>query len=505
LTSSNSGGVRRFRRNETGAIAILFALLLIPMLMAVGGGVDFLRAFTVKAAIQAQLDAAALVAGAFKLPDPTNAADSQPRLEAEVRRYMKVNAPELDDIDEIDLVNVTYTPDPAAARHTILLTTSARVETAFLRVIGLTKLNIQVSSKTRRPTLGPVQMAMVLDVTGSMREPAIGAPTRMDALRLAAADLAREVLSPANPEASIAVVPFSEYVNIGNAAAYRSSPPSWLLVPPDRTSCKQVCVKDPNPDRKCFIDGVVPTPCLICSTPTTCPEADRTTTRFMGCVSPRRSAAARVTIDMSVGPSERRYPGNRRSCGVPILKLTNELDDRVSTTTHDVLGYINSIAINGVTTYMPGGLIWAWNLLDPEEPIVPAPPLNLPRTAASLSAVSGRNVVVIMSDGANNAAPWGDVDDTVGTPRRPPNPSPTVADTDAETLSICERMRAAKIEIYAVLFDATTTEANKNTSPSILRACAGNNDRFYVAANTADLRADFKDIAQRLARLAVVE
>ncbi len=54
---------RRFAADRTGAIAVVFALTLVPMLMAVGAAVDYSRAASLRSDLQAAADAAALTVG----------------------------------------------------------------------------------------------------------------------------------------------------------------------------------------------------------------------------------------------------------------------------------------------------------------------------------------------------------------------------------------------------------------------------------------------------------
>ena len=53
-----------FSGREGGSIAITFALLLIPLLLAVGVAVDYLRAYQARTALQEVVDAAGIAAGA---------------------------------------------------------------------------------------------------------------------------------------------------------------------------------------------------------------------------------------------------------------------------------------------------------------------------------------------------------------------------------------------------------------------------------------------------------
>ena len=60
----------RLVRDETGAIAVTFALLLIPMILVVGGAVDYARMVQYRASLQYAVDQAAL-AGAAVFSDST--------------------------------------------------------------------------------------------------------------------------------------------------------------------------------------------------------------------------------------------------------------------------------------------------------------------------------------------------------------------------------------------------------------------------------------------------
>src|SRR3954468_12074241 len=58
------GHAGRFRRDRRGNIAVMFAIVLIPMLAAVGGAVDYSLANAQRSRIQAALDSA-ILAGAI--------------------------------------------------------------------------------------------------------------------------------------------------------------------------------------------------------------------------------------------------------------------------------------------------------------------------------------------------------------------------------------------------------------------------------------------------------
>jgi Flp pilus assembly protein TadG len=63
-----AGCIRRFRRDQRGNIAVIFALTLMPILVSVGCAVDYSRASQIRTDLQAALDAAAVGSVAMKSP-----------------------------------------------------------------------------------------------------------------------------------------------------------------------------------------------------------------------------------------------------------------------------------------------------------------------------------------------------------------------------------------------------------------------------------------------------
>ena len=58
--------VRRLARSDSGNVAIIFGFTLIPMLVAVGGAVDYSRVLLAEHRLGAAIDAAALAAGSLE-------------------------------------------------------------------------------------------------------------------------------------------------------------------------------------------------------------------------------------------------------------------------------------------------------------------------------------------------------------------------------------------------------------------------------------------------------
>ena len=60
ILSVSKAKFRRFCRDRDGSLAPVFALMLTPILIAVGASVDYSRANSIKSTMQATLDAAVL-------------------------------------------------------------------------------------------------------------------------------------------------------------------------------------------------------------------------------------------------------------------------------------------------------------------------------------------------------------------------------------------------------------------------------------------------------------
>ncbi len=192
---------RRFQREQRGNITILFTLLLVPMMGFVGAAVDYSRANAVKAALQASLDATALMlaktAGVQTSDELTTLGQSL--FNAQFTRA-DANTPKL---------TVNYTPGSS----TIVLNGSASVATTFLRILGFENLKVDSSAMATWGAKSRLRVALVLDNTGSMADAG-----KMPALKIAAKNLLSKLQSAAtnNGDVYVSIVPFTKDVNVGS-------------------------------------------------------------------------------------------------------------------------------------------------------------------------------------------------------------------------------------------------------------------------------------------------
>ena len=145
---------RRFARAEDGAIAVVFAVLLVPMILGVGISVDYMRAYNAHSEMQAELDVA---------------------LVAAIKSVDKVNKKKLEDIIEKWFATQTritqYKVDNVVvdtANSTITATAFAKVPTTFLLVGGIEKVDVAVTSQIAGPSSSFLDVYLVLDKSASM-------------------------------------------------------------------------------------------------------------------------------------------------------------------------------------------------------------------------------------------------------------------------------------------------------------------------------------------------
>ena len=192
---------RRFQREQRGNITILFTLLLVPMMGFVGAAVDYSRANAVKAALQASLDATALMlaktAGVQTSDELTTLGQSLFNAQ-----FTRADA-------NTSKLTVNYTPGSS----TIVLNGSASVATTFLRILGFENLKVDSSAMATWGAKSRLRVALVLDNTGSMADAG-----KMPALKIAAKNLLSKLQSAAtnNGDVYVSIVPFTKDVNVGS-------------------------------------------------------------------------------------------------------------------------------------------------------------------------------------------------------------------------------------------------------------------------------------------------
>jgi Flp pilus assembly protein TadG len=200
---------RRICRDDQGTIAAIFALTVFVIVLTVGLAIDGARGYNTSSRVTAALDAAAL-AGA-KLFDDESASDAD--IEARARNYFLAH------------VNADHTAGlslPSPTIHVNRVTNEVEISvdvtlaTTFGQLAGLPSFRFPRSSKVAYD-IKRIELAMVLDITGSMCMPC----DKIDGLKAAADDVVQTMLNNDMPYGyvRVALVPYSASVNAGAYAA----------------------------------------------------------------------------------------------------------------------------------------------------------------------------------------------------------------------------------------------------------------------------------------------
>jgi hypothetical protein len=468
----------RAGRDTSGVVAVLFAICAVPVLVVIGAGIDFSRLSAARTAAQSAADAAALAAASSRLETETGmrqVADNHA-----TANLRGTNA------DGSRITQFTYRAD----QREVTLKVSGTIDTTFMALAGIQRLDYQAEAKAIRGLNGTTELVLVLDNTWSM------SGDKLVALKQSAEELVTTLKQDPNADVKIGVVPYADYVNVGTG----NRNASWLDVPADYDTTSQrtcvtkntrsVCTKGAPKTCTRVVDGVsetydcTPQTCRDETVPPyeSCSGGGTTRYRWYGCVGSRTTGSLRLN---DTQPSVR-YPGylaTSQQCLNPIVPLTSSQ----STVTTAIRGMVVNIGNYRPLTYIPAGLIWGLNVLSPGAPFAEGAPYD----AANRRP---RKVMVLMTDGANtlrfnaadgrHLAPNGNA----------ANQAAQIAQTYSDMNAICTYAKQRNIEIFTVAFDI----GNDATARAAMRNCATSPAHAFDATDRQSLSEVFRNIALSL-------
>ena len=462
-----------FWNNRSGNVAMMFGLLLIPMLVGAGVALDMLRTSDARSALSEAGDAGVLAAARAMI---TQNVLTQADAEVIARQYFDANGLDSDDLI-IDSFSFVQAPD--SSEFTLSIT--GRLKTVLLGVVGRDYVPINITSTAKVGPQSVLELALVLDNTRSMD----GA--KLDALKVAATSLVDGLMADVDNEVLVGIVPFSNYVNVGLSRRNES----WIDVPDDYSTTEYQC-RDTYPDR---------TESNCVTTTETCTSTrDGVTTS---------SSCERQSCDVDLGePVEvcgndtsnfvwrgcagsREDPWDVRDASFtpdPVPGILNaNCPQELTPLTLDkglVTSRIASMSTQG-DTYIATGLSWGLRLMS--NPI----PFSEGRTYSNISDNRGTKAMVLMTDGANTRSPrWPDGDHWGW----------DQALANARMLEACNEAKSNNIELYTIAFEVTDT-----TIKTLLEDCATTRDNYFDADDGIALQAAFNGIGARLQQLALSE
>lgn len=505
----------RFRREEAGAIAVTYAVggaFLVGLAFA---GIDLSRVAVARNQLQDALDSATLAAGGTRSTDANV-------LNAMGQKYMAAALG-----GNTTLKNMTSSFTPGDKK--VIGSASADVEPIVMGLVTGSDIHITAHAEVVRGQDQIVELALVLDTTGSM------AGSKIATLRVAAAGLVTSVFNATDTgTVKVALVPFAQHVNMGIAS--RNQP--WAVVPADEhywvpdihtPSCShEVCtgtedytcqVPDYGPGTcngsnptygTCtgYNDGVPYTySCQTGSTPTTYSCQVQTGSHNGTCT--RRTGCHDENYPVCPPPVDNGYwvdhhfygcygsppypdnvsdnNANRKYHGLMDVTCSTEAIP-LTANSSAVVAAINAFTASG-ETYIPAGLAWGFNMLTKPQPMTEA--LAYDTTGPNIKP---RKILVLMTDGANTKQM------NHNDPRGPHTvdvfPAP---EADQYTTELCNNIKAKGIEVYTVAFEIS----NNTAATNLVKACATDNDHFFNATSQSALLDAFEQIAQSIQNLRI--
>lgn len=431
-----------FCGHRSGSITMIAAFAFIVVAIAGGLAIDTSRAYNIRTQVLLALDAAAL-AGAKSMQDDTKT-DSD--LSAISQAFFSTY------VANMKMSGVTTGNFSAAvdrANWTVTASVDIRLPMLFGKVAGLDGMfDFRPESRVRYQA-DKVELALVLDVTGSMSDiPGGDTARKIDSMKAAAADVIDGLMGKSISEDSvrIAVAPFSASVNAGPLSyTVSASPPattcgySWRW----GWSCTDVAGAD--------VDT-----CVI----------ERTNSQ---------AATDAPPTGADILPAVPSTPYGNYSCPnakvVPLLGKSNA--DQLKTT-------INGYSPLGATAGHIGAA-WGWYVLSPRWSSY----LPSGSAPAAYSDTAIHKHVVFMTDGLFNTSYLNG-----------PSSSDQVNESYAQFQALCTNMKAQGITVWTIGFDLHNGRAIQE-----LRHCGG--DKFYDAKTGVDLKAAFQAIAASLNKMHV--
>ncbi len=453
----SSGTFKRLLSDTSGNFALMFGLCGTALILFAAGSIDLMGMQKQKSHLQFLTDSGALAAASLKTD---RFADIKKAAEAAVESNNTTGLP-LD-------VRVSLSGD------IIRVEAKSEYDAQLMGIFGMDDIPVNSISEAPVPEENPVNIALVLDSTGSM------AGTNMDDLK-SAAKVLLEVFDESEPGTIQAgVVPYNRYVNVG--LSNRNRP--WMDVADDSsTTSPEVCYMTQDiisqdctsttSSNTCYNDAGA----YDCTkTSTTCtnqvygPEYERCYTptsseTWNGCVGSRDDPEHKIP-----GYRGSKFPGIMNvTCGAEILDLTTDL---VAVSDH-----IDSLSTSG-NTYIPTGLIWGWRLLH----------ADIPFGGLTNADTKRKRALILMTDGANTvrlAAPY----------HHNSYDAAEKANADALTLELCTGIKDDGVDIYTVAYKLPSGDTS---SIGMVEECASSPGQFFLAENREDLEKAFEEIAQSL-------
>lgn len=219
-------GWRHFLGDQRGNTAIIFAFAVAPLIALSGGAVDLSHRGNVNSAIQSAADTAALAAARTVQAAAGKERDDEIKW-SKLKEQAEQAAQDVFTAAGGTLSGLKVQPEIKVTKDAVTVSVFTDVPTSFLGVIGIGKLKAAALAEVGIPKPVNVEIALVLDYSGSMRD-----NDKYIRMTKAAQEFISKIGQERHDDTKIGIVPFSEFVYATvRGGDVRGTPPNSFGVP----------------------------------------------------------------------------------------------------------------------------------------------------------------------------------------------------------------------------------------------------------------------------------
>jgi Flp pilus assembly protein TadG len=428
----------RLLRDSKGGIAPLLGLSLVPIMAGLGAAIDYSRASSVHAAMQAAGDATALMLARYS----SILGGNQLQQDAKDFFLANFNRPEATNLQ----VAATYTQGTGGFNVTV--NASASVATQFMTLLGFSQIPLNTTGSVKWNN-SKLRVALVLDNTGSMAQYG-----KMTALKTAAKNLLtqlQQVVVNAG-DVYVSIIPFAKDVDVDptnydqNWIAWSGSSDTW---DENNGTCNSKHTSYTT-QSSCVAHGHTWTP--------------KNHNTWNGCVMDRDQNFDTTNTAPTAGSTL--FPAEQYSyCPVPLMGLSYDWTA--------LSAKIDAMSPNGGTNQAIG-LQWGFQSLT-------SAPLYVPPMDPNYQY---KQYIILLTDGLNTQDRW------YG------NGSTQSPQVDARQQILCNNIKAAGIIVYTV-----QVNTDGDPTSTLLQQCASDPSKFFLLTSANQIVTTFGTIGTSLMTL----
>ncbi|UVC16600.1 pilus assembly protein [Mesorhizobium onobrychidis] len=457
-----------FARDRSGNFAVLFGMVASVLALGVGFAVNVSQLYNAKSSLQGVVDAAVTSTARDLTTGVIKEADANKSVQAFLDANSRAGILSADQI-VLDKLTVDRTANTVQADVHVDLG-------LYFPIFSVGDMKRVAASTTAVYSDKTIEVAMMLDVTGSMAANWWAKTDKIGDLRTAASgaveDLLDNNLDPKNPRVRVAIVPYAEAVNTGGLAStvfvearYGSNvpPPIDAPVSVSLTLAPDKCATE-RKDKDGYAD-----------------------------YSPDGPNTPRLDNDGKTYLAKVNRDDHMKTCPKPeLIPLTADKQKLLDT--------ITDFRADGVTA---GGIAaqWGYYMLSPSwrsaiaDAALGAGPANFDKKKVA-------KVAILMTDGQFNTAFAGG--------RGAPRSQNAGQKSRSNAEGICSNMKRDGIEIFTIGFDLddpSMTMTERDQAKSVLKNCStadtSSLKHYYEAATGTELAAAFDEITENIEKLAI--